>query len=258
MTRHPLPRTAVKPRHPPRHPHLPSRSYRVRPPRASRSPRSTGGKIQSATAPAPGGTPPPRAAPTTPGRPTRHLQRRAAVPPSAVPPRPGRRRRHPAPPWPRRRVADAPLATSPPDASDHLPTRSFVRRASHRAFLLRLLVRRSILLLVNEVSRRRTGREGHRPPRSPRRSSGVSGGCSRFRFRIRRRARGFRVSSVATRGVVPYLRGRACSRSAFRFLRVVVDGRVDGWIWSVAVVDGARRGSDGLASLHFCFRVRDR
>lgn len=35
-------------------------------------------------------------------------------------------------------------------------------------------------------------------------------------------------------------------------------GRVDGWIWSVAVVDGARRGSDGLASLHFCFRVRDR
>ena len=85
------------------------------------------------------------------------------------------------------------------------------------------------------------------------------GGCFRFRFRIRRRARGFRVSSVATRGAVPYLRGRACSRSAFRFLRVVVDGDVvDGWIWSVAVVDGARRGSDGLASLHFCFRVRDR
>ena len=257
MTRHPLPRTAVKPRHPPRHPHLPSRSYRVRPPRASRSPRSIGEKIQSATAPAPGGTPPPRAAPTTPGRPTRHLQRRAAVPPSAVRPRPGRRRRHPAPPWPRRRVADAPLATSPPDASDHLPTRSFVPRASHRAFLLRLLVRRSILLLVNAVSRRRTGREGHRPPRSPRRSSGVSGGCSHFRFRIRRRARGFRVSSVATRGVVPYLRGRACSRSAFRSLRVVVDG----WIWSVAVGwDGVRHVGARTAwpRFIFFFRVRDR
>ena len=242
----------MKPRQPPRHPHLPSRSYRVRPPRASRSPRSIGEKIQSANEPAPGGTPPPRAAPTTPGRPTRHLQRRAAVPPSAVRPRPGRRRRHPAPPWPRRRVADAPLATSPPDASDHLPTRSFVPRfLSPHAFLLRLLVRRSILL-VKEISRRRTYREGHRPPRSPRRSSGVSGGCSHFRFRIRRRARGFRVSSVATRGAVPYLRGRACSRSAFRSLRVVVDG--DGWIWSVAVGwDGAHRVGARTASLHLFF-----